>query len=139
MSKQCAACLCDDLEMHEHHLVPRSLGGEKGPTASLCSNCHSLVHKAASSKLKSLAEIEDEGHRFRVAQMAAIILRAEDAVKNDPNRSVTIQDRLPAELSRMVSDLAKLYGTSRKVAIRTAVRQEHARWFGHGRKLKRTA
>ena len=122
-------------EMHEHHLIPRALGGEKGPVADLCSNCHALVHKAA-DRPESLSRIEDAGHRFRVSQMAAIIVRAQDAVKGDPNRSVTIRDRMPAEVARKLADLASLYGTSQRAALRAAVRSEHARWFGHRRALR---
>tara|TARA_S200002703_G_C3677964_1_gene208212 strand:- start:176 stop:607 length:432 start_codon:yes stop_codon:yes gene_type:complete len=36
---------CDSTEsIHQHHVVPRSLGGER--TVPLCGVCHSLVHSA---------------------------------------------------------------------------------------------
>lgn len=135
MTESCAACLDEGVEIQHHHLIPRSLGGERGPTAPLCANCHQLVHKVAKD-LRLLDRIDDGGKRYRVAQMVSIILRAEAAVKKDPNRSVLVQDRLPAELSHKLSDLATLYGTSRKEAMRVALRMEHARWFGHSRGLR---
>ena len=136
MSDTCTTCLGIDLEIQYHHLIPRALGGEKGPTAALCANCHQLVHKVAKDQ-SLLNAVDDQGKRFRVAQMAAIILRAEAAVKKDPNKSVSIHDRFPAELASKVKDLAALYGCSRKDAIRFAVRREHERWFGHSRGLRR--
>ena len=33
---------CGDLAIHNHHVVPRSLGGKK--TIPLCANCHSKAH-----------------------------------------------------------------------------------------------
>ena len=42
--KQCFECekTEDQIEMHNHHVVPRSKGGTK--TISLCCECHGLVH-----------------------------------------------------------------------------------------------
>ncbi len=30
--------------LEEHHIIPRSLGGENGPTVVLCANCHKKLH-----------------------------------------------------------------------------------------------
>ena len=42
--KQCFECekAEDQIEMHDHHIVPKSKGGTK--TISLCCVCHGLVH-----------------------------------------------------------------------------------------------
>ena len=42
--KQCFECekTEDQIEMHDHHVVPRSKGGTK--TIPLCCECHGLVH-----------------------------------------------------------------------------------------------
>lgn len=130
----CAAC-GRTAELHEHHLVPRSCGGLHGPTTDICPNCHDLVHKAALDP-SVLRTVKDMATRRNIRDLASIVARAEAAVKNDPNRSVVFQDRMPAELARKVAELASLHGCNKAEAVRLAIREEHSRWFGHARAVR---
>lgn len=136
MSDQGRCAACDVFtELHEHHLIPRAFGGLHGPTVEICPNCHDLVHKAARDPA-ALRTIKSIAVRRRIRDLAAIAARAEAAVKNDPNRSVAFQDRMPADLANKVADLASLHGCTKTEAVRIAIRGEHSRWFGHNRALK---
>jgi hypothetical protein len=44
---QCYICGVSNNAVEEHHVIPRSTGGELGPVVPLCANHHSLLHKAA--------------------------------------------------------------------------------------------
>jgi hypothetical protein len=33
-----------------HHLVPRTRGGQDGPTVRICSDCHDAIHEMFSNK-----------------------------------------------------------------------------------------
>jgi len=44
----------DQIEMHNHHVVPRSKGGTK--TVSLCCECHGLVHGKNRMSIKELTK-----------------------------------------------------------------------------------
>ena len=127
-SAKCQSCALIT-ELEEHHLVPRALGGSKGPTVALCPTCHSLVHKTAKQPSALDAAPNDEA-RKAIKYMALIIRRAEKAVQGDPNRTALITDRLPATLSRKLSNLASVWGVSRKDAVRMAIEREHSRLFG---------
>ena len=135
-TETCAGCGTEGGEIHHHHVIPRSYGGEHGPTTPLCPNCHDLVHKAARN-LATLKQIGDAATRHRIAELAKVARRAEQLVQDDPNKSVAMQDRLPPELAAKVADLSHLHGLSKKEAVRLAIRNEHARWFGHRRALRR--
>lgn len=43
--KACAACGKRGVDLEVHHLVPRAVGGEAGPTCLLCRQCHDAVHQ----------------------------------------------------------------------------------------------
>lgn len=49
----CALPWCgrSDLHIDEHHVVPRSQGGEKGPTVFICHECHMKHHDGRGPKL----------------------------------------------------------------------------------------
>lgn len=38
----CFECGDNNCSLHEHHIIPRSLGGEK--TVLICENCHGKIH-----------------------------------------------------------------------------------------------
>ena len=47
----CYVCGLQVASTDEHHLIPRSRGGQAGPTVDLCGTCHSSVHDAANAAL----------------------------------------------------------------------------------------
>ena len=38
--------------IHEHHILPRAVFGEKGKTEKLCPNCHTHFHEYAKKEIK---------------------------------------------------------------------------------------
>ena len=63
--KQCFECekTEDEIEIHDHHVVPRSKGGTK--TIPLCFECHALVHNR---KAVAIGQLIKESHQARKAR-----------------------------------------------------------------------
>lgn len=40
----CELCARNEVETTIHHLIPREMGGNFGPTAALCIPCHKQIH-----------------------------------------------------------------------------------------------
>jgi uncharacterized protein YerC len=52
--KKCFECESTGI-IHEHHVIPRSLGGKK--TIPLCSICHSKIHQRNLTRMSELSKI----------------------------------------------------------------------------------
>jgi hypothetical protein len=94
---------------NEHHVVPRCYGGEDGPTVTLCSADHDLLHALAT---RMIAGDEWKGHQLirgldgiragRIAYMASVVLTADRATAGDPNkRFVLTLELAPAYRKKM--------------------------------------
>lgn len=50
-NKQCLICdRSEGLIFTEHHLIPKSKGGKKGPTVVVCEDCHNNIHLLFTNK-----------------------------------------------------------------------------------------
>jgi hypothetical protein len=107
--RHCAACGATD-ELHRHHLVPRSLGGEKLPTVMLCGRCHAAVHTYGGAMYF--------GHReLTLAGLA----RARAAGKRLGNPNLRPGDKASAEKGRAIhAALANERAASLAPALRAA-------------------
>ena len=68
----------------EHHTVPRSYGGERGPTVTLCCDCHTSAHKAADSLYASgnpVVPFKSQISRERCLYLAQVICNARSAME----------------------------------------------------------
>ena len=95
------------VSLNEHHVVPRSYGGENGPTVTLCSDCHELIHKLAD------AEAYDDHYMAtpKICYLVKVIVRARRAAHviggKNWKYSRVWTDGQHTKLMR----LAKVYGT----------------------------
>jgi Zn-finger protein len=46
----CPLCARPNYHPSDHHLVPRTRGGSKGVTATVCDDCHRAIHATFSNK-----------------------------------------------------------------------------------------
>ena len=66
MGSECFECGATE-DLHEHHVVPKSLGGTK--TITLCQRCHDKVHAVEKTSISNLTKLaikkrKDEGKRY---------------------------------------------------------------------------
>ena len=111
-----------------HHMVPRALGGEEGPTVWLCQPCHRRVHEAGYGR-----GVEPSGCALsdsRCSILGGTIMEAARVVKDDPNKSVVFTDRFPAETRKQLRELAKATGKTQKEVVRMALAYMHRTLYG---------
>ena len=63
--KKCFECekTEDQIEIHDHHVVPRSMGGVK--TIPLCYVCHAIVHDRSAVSIKELTKAALQNKKSR--------------------------------------------------------------------------
>ena len=96
-----------ETSLHEHHVVPSSLGGSNGPTVTLCATCHNLVH---SPKIYVGAA--------KIGYLRSVIEQASNAVRNDPslaNKRWKYSRTWSNEQHLKLVALSKIYGNQELV------------------------
>lgn len=105
---------------NRHHVVPTANGGKDGPTVTLCSAHHDLLHAIATQVLADkdwehlLGEMSLQ-MRAKVIYLSRVVVRSTKAVENDPNKrgqvTVELTGVLRAQLRRLAdSDRLSLQG-----------------------------
>ena len=98
--KQCFECekTADEIEIHDHHVVPRSKGGTK--TIPLCFECHALVHDRKAISIGRLVKKAAESRKARgyVATIPPYGFAVEDDGKLVKNKE---EDLVAQEVKRM--------------------------------------
>jgi hypothetical protein len=91
--KQCFECekTEDQIEIHDHHVVPKSKGGTK--TIPLCYECHGLVHGKNTMNIKALtknalAAKKKQGFRVGTVPFGFSALEDGKLVENDSEQLV---------------------------------------------------
>ena len=119
---------------NRHHVCPRANGGENGPTVTLCSAHHDLLHavaeQALSNKpyehlLKGLLPRELKTIRY----LAGVVVNSTRLIADDPNKRGQVSVVFDGETDRMLSTLAKAGRTSRAKTLIALIRKEHQRLF----------
>ena len=91
--KQCFECekTEDQIEIHDHHVVPKSKGGTK--TIPLCCECHGLVHEKSRMNIKELTKqalADKRAKGFRTGTVPYGFFAQEDGklIKNQKEQEV---------------------------------------------------
>lgn len=133
----------DVASLHEHHIIPRECGGENGPTVTLSSDTHTIVHRVAEAYLtkpqpeharylrhyaRDLPPTLNHAEALRkIDALARVIVQSTQLTKADPNRRKGYQFKLTAEDDRLVQELKTVFSvTSKEEAILRAIRYSHA-------------
>lgn len=131
---------------NEHHVVPRMAGGTNGPTISVCSSHHDLLHlvaekASAMSKVKQSVsdvalDIRDllQGltpqQRSRVIYLAYVVTRSFVLSEGDPNRKLQASFVYTADVMSKLDALKKVHGVSnRQKLVEKLIRQDYAKHF----------
>ena len=105
--------------LETHHIIPVSLGGEKGPLIDLCNNCHGMVHKVASSKKPSKSK--------KINYLASIIIKHSANVGKD--KPIAFSTRFTSVTNAKLLKLADLFNTSKSNVIVMAIHSMYAKHF----------
>ncbi len=100
-TKVCPACQKEKETFHEHHIIPRMYGGQKGPTISICIDCHKAVHRCAS---KAGPEPTDT---TLIKTLARYILLSAKYTASSKNKPLTKHIRFTGQVARQLRVLAK--------------------------------
>jgi len=117
----------------DHHIFPTNAGGTDGPLVSLCSEHHSTLHKIA-ERIHAKKEFKDHlageapPYAQKLVWLAAQVVRAEQAVADDPNKLLRNSVKLTQAETVMVQRLQKLHQKGRSEVLRAALR---AFYFQH--------
>lgn len=122
---------------NEHHVVPRAYGGENGPTVTLCSADHDLLHALAT---RLIAGDAPQGHQLlrglnaaraaRVLYLAGVVCDADRATAGDPNRRFLLSLELhPTYRAKLDALKAALSCRSNRDVLQHLVDAEYQKRF----------
>lgn len=132
-----------DVNLHQHHVIPRNAGGTNGPTVTLCSGCHDGVHDLArilgpKAKLEVwLPRLADyvstwttQKRKIRAMYLARIIRNSEALSSSSPNKTVKYSGNLSGPTSRKLKEVSNALNLSQENAIEYCINAVHARIIG---------
>lgn len=123
---------------NEHHVIPRSAGGEDGPQCSLCTEHHNKLHRIAEclpkKPFREWLAGENPERTKKLLWLATRVSNAFEAYRADPNRHVLMSMMLDPKLRQEIEMLKPILGVkSREAIIRFAVASLHKRHFPQSR------
>lgn len=123
---------------HVHHVVPQAAGGTDGPTVTLCTHHHDVLHRIAEAWMsqKDLNRLEGSGlallralpasEQVLIQYLSRVCALALHSVRDDPFKKKTASFSANAAEIKMLRQLQKLYGThSRDETLRRAVQDAY--------------
>lgn len=120
---------------HEHHIVPRAFGGADGPTVTLCTGDHSLLHNVGLKLISNksyftlTSRLKPEVLE-RVLYLATRVKIAHDYAKGDPNKFYPIVFKLDNETKEQLDQLKNFHkATNRQDLIKSLIKSEFKRVF----------
>lgn len=118
----------------DHHICPRNAGGTDGPLVSLCENHHGTLHKIA-ERLKRKAPFTDLLEQSsevnkKLCWLAALVVKSEQAVANDPNKLLRNSIQLNRLETAMMVKLQSIFpNKGRSDIFRAALFSFYKRYF----------
>jgi len=95
---------------HDHHMVPRAYGGNDGPTVTVCTKHHTKLHVIAvciKAKKPYFEQLKGEPQEIikKLMYLATIVVDAEMATRNDPNKQAQVNITLNRKHKIMIDRL----------------------------------
>lgn len=125
---------------NEHHVIPRAYGGSKGPTVSLDSAHHDLLHLISDKMLSGqpwdhLVKGLSKEQAGRVLYLSTRVVDAAKYAEGDPNKRITMHVSLSRAENTAVQELANFHGLSKENLVKKLLGEELQRRFpGRGRR-----
>ena len=122
--------------VNEHHVVPRACGGTNGPTVSLNSEHHDLLHRVADARLANkpwqhLCAALPAHQQARILYLADVVYRSTLSTQGEPNRRFLLNVELPPDVGNKLRQLARYYNTSHAKTVAVLIDTEHRRLALH--------
>lgn len=127
---------------HVHHIVPQAGGGKEGPTVTICTHHHDLLHRIAESwmaqknhsgrtlgpligrGLEMLNTLPDQNQLVRLRYLASVVALSLHLTKDDPNKPVFVTVTLTKTEADDLDRLAKvLRAPNRGAALKESFQQ----------------
>ena len=131
----CWVCLkkINESNTEHHHVVPRSYGGENGPTVSLCCDCHTCAHKTADSlyaRGNPIVPYQNVLSRERCLYLAQVICSARTKIESNPeNKRYVYSGFFDSKTHGKLVRITESLKMSQKKVIVYAIDQLYARLF----------
>lgn len=97
----CFECSAVGVPLHQHHVIPRSLGGTK--TVPLCETCHSKIHgkdlRISALTKAALAKKKEQGVKLGSPQ---------NLTKQGAEKSIAVRKARAKEQNQQAAHVAKL-------------------------------
>lgn len=120
--------------LEDHHVIPQSMGGQNGPTVTLCAVCHSAVHDLALSNAKSNLDASGFGpwrtdeSISNAMYLANVIREAARKVRGTENKKYRLVVEVDSDTRKRVEELKATYGVTRiDRAVIAAIHEAHNR------------
>jgi hypothetical protein len=118
----------------DHHIWPRNAGGTEGPLVSLCDSDHASLHKIAerihaNKNFKDLLASRPVDQTKKLVWLAMQVVKAEQAVKDDPNKLLRNSVQLNSRETLMLKRLQKLHNKGRTEIFRAALILMYHKYF----------
>ena len=119
---------------NSHHIIPQAFGGKNGPTVTLDSSHHDLLH-AVALRLTSNKSYDDLIARLtpselqRIMYLATRIKIAFDFSNGDPNKQFKVTFQIGAKTNQQLKDIAKFKSKSKEDIFILLVEEAHRRLF----------
>lgn len=123
----CSVYRTEYSEFEEHHVVPSHLGGNLGPTVSLCEICHTKAHKMAERLWwnKPYKPYSNPQHLERCVYLGVVICRARQQLEMQGglNKRFKYSDTFSYEEHELLIALKNFYSLrSQGATIRYALK-----------------
>ena len=110
----CLVCKTLTPPFHTHHVIPRASGGNDGPLAFLCNDCHEAIHDAAKkfvaaseySNLESAKKIWKPENFPAADRLVKIIVDSENLTRGNSNKTVSMSINLTGKQNEKLMALA---------------------------------
>lgn len=123
--------VCGASSTEDHHVVPRTYGGENGPQVSLCGNCHTCLHhisfmqglfdldtiistiEATGKAVKGHTDIVGTEELARIWALSYTVYRSRFLCKDSPEgKNTKMALSMPWARKKRLEILAKSFGLS---------------------------
>ncbi len=132
---ECVVCDLKNVPYELHHVVPRHLGGSKGPVVNICGGCHQMIHNAAlvMKTGKAMPDPDDDSwnavKKEKYAYLVRVIFKAMVAAEGHFGKVWKYSRIWTDEEHNQLIRLAKIYGSQDR-ALEVALEKLHKSHFG---------
>jgi hypothetical protein len=130
---KCFECGLENVAIHQHHVVPKSLGGTK--TVPLCEICHSKIH-GKDLRISSLTKAALQAAKLRGVKLGS----PQNLTRAGVEKSVAVRKAKARERNQQAAEVAALL-REKGLSLRKIAERLNLRGFrtSNGKKFQATS